>query len=46
MTLYHQSGMDGYLQDILFVDGEQYYIYADAAYALRVRLQIALQEKT
>lgn len=41
MTLYHQSGMDGHLRDTLVVDGEQYYLYADAAYVLRAWLQIA-----
>lgn len=46
MMLYHQSGMFDYLRDTLVVDGEQYYIYADAAYVLRAWLEIAFQEKT
>ena len=41
MTLYRESGLDVSLQQNMVVDGKQYCLYADAAYILRVYLQVA-----
>ena len=40
MSLYRESGLDASLQQKMVVDGKQYCLYADAAYILRVYLQI------
>ena len=41
MTLYHKSGLDDVLPDALVVDGEQHYLYGDAAFMIRPWLQAA-----
>jgi len=41
MTMYHQSGLDDVLPDVLVVDGEQHYLYGDAAFMIRPWLQAA-----
>ena len=41
MTLYTESGLDVSLQQVMVGDGKQYCLYADAAYILRVYLQVA-----
>jgi len=41
MTLYHESGLDDILPDALIINGEQHYLYGDAAYMIRPWLQAA-----
>ena len=43
ITLYHESGLDGVLADAMTVNGEQFYLYADAAFMLRPWLQTAFE---
>lgn len=40
MTLYRQSGLDNALSETLLIDGEQFYIYGDAAFLLRPWIQV------
>ena len=46
MTLYHESGLDALLSSALVVDGNQYYLYGDAAYMIRPWLQAAFSGLT
>ena len=39
MTLYRRSGMDQLLEEALYMEGVQYYLYGDPAYVLRPWLQ-------
>ena len=46
MTLYRESFLDVILQQNMVVDGNQYFLHADAAYLLRVYLQVAFPRAT
>ena len=43
ITLYRESNLDSYLQTSTSVDGEQYYIYGDPAYLIRLYLQVGFK---
>ena len=44
--LFYKSQLDDILRDYMNINGDQYYIYGDAAYAMRPWLQIAYARRT